>query len=171
MRRLSCARTRFSFTSDGMLERLLDRVFGDLVEDDAADGDLRLEHLRQVPADRLAFAVRVGGEQQLGRVLQRRLQVRDLLLLVVRDDVVRREVAVDVHAEPAPVLLLDLLGHLGGRLGQIADVAVARLDPVLVAEEAAQRLRLGGRFDDDERFSHAMPSDPVGDTSTFTTRA
>ena len=67
---------------DGFVERLLDRVFGDLVEDDPADGNLRLEHLRQVPADRLAFAVRVGGEQQLGRLLHGGLEVRDLLLLV-----------------------------------------------------------------------------------------
>ena len=78
-------------------------VFGDLVEDDAADGNLRLEHLRQMPADRLAFAIRVGGQQQLRRVLERGLQVRDLLLLVAGNDVVRREVAVDVDAEPPPL--------------------------------------------------------------------
>ena len=48
------------------------------------DGHLRLEHLREVPADRLAFAVGVGREQQLGRVLQRGLEVRDLLPLVAR---------------------------------------------------------------------------------------
>ena len=136
----------------GIVERLLDRVLGDLVEDDAADRNFRLEHLRQVPADRLAFAIGVGREQQLGRVLERGLQVRDLLPLVARDDVVGREVLLDVDAEPAPVLLLDLLRHFGGRLGQIADVAVARLDPVLVAEEAAERLRLRGRLDDDKRL-------------------
>ena len=149
MRRLSCARTRFSLTVARVLERLLDRVLGDLVEDDATHRNLRLEHLREMPADRFAFAVGVGREQQLGRVLDRGLQMRDLLLLVVGNDVVRREVAVDVDAEAAPLLFLDLLGHLGGRLGQIADVAVARLDAILRAEEASQRLRLRRRLHDD----------------------
>ena len=161
MRRLSCARTRFSLTSLGLLERFPDGILGDFVEDDAADRDLGLEHLREVPADRLAFAVRVGGEQHFGRVLERVLQVRDLLLLVAGDDVVRREVAVDVDAQPAPVLLLDLLGDFGGRFRQIADVAVARLDAVLRAEEAAERLRLRGRFDDHQRFCAAMLSQVV----------
>ena len=47
--------------------------------------------------------------------------------------------------------------HVGRRLRKVADVAVTRLDPVLVPEEAAQRLRLRGRFDDDKRFSsHAV---------------
>lgn len=131
-----------------MIERFLDGVLGNLVEDDATDGNLRLEHLCQVPADRLAFAIRVGREQQFGRVLHRGLEMRDLLLLVVGDDVVRLEVVVDVDAEAAPLLLLDLLRHLGRRFGQIADVAVARLDPVLGTEEAPQRFRLRGRLDD-----------------------
>ena len=159
MRRLSWARTRFSLTSDGLLERLVDRVLGDLVEDEPPHRDLRLQHLRQVPADRLAFAVRVGGQQQFGRVLDRGLEMRDLLLLLGRHHVVGGEVALDVHAQPAPLLVLDLLGDRGGRLGQVADVPVARFDPVLGSEEAAERLGLGGRLDDDERFSHCSGVD------------
>jgi hypothetical protein len=38
--------------------------------------------------------------------------MRDLLLLAARNDVVRREVVVAVHAEASPFLLLDLLGDL-----------------------------------------------------------
>src|SRR5688572_112412 len=34
-----------------VVERLAHRLFGDFVKDNAADGDLRLEHLRKVPAD------------------------------------------------------------------------------------------------------------------------
>jgi hypothetical protein len=34
-----------------MAERLFDRFFGDFVEDDAAHRNLRLEHLREMPAD------------------------------------------------------------------------------------------------------------------------
>ena len=139
-------------TSDRIVERLLHGVFGDFVEDDAADRNPRLEDLRQVPADRLAFAIRVGRQQQLGRVLDGGLEVRHLLPLVARDDVVRREVLLDIDTESAPVLLLDLLRDVRGRLREIANVTVARLDPVLVPEEAAQRLGLRGRLDDNQRF-------------------
>src|SRR6266550_399761 len=38
-------------------ERTADRVGRDLVEDHAPDWNLRLEHLEQVPGDRLALAV------------------------------------------------------------------------------------------------------------------
>ena len=86
----------------GMREGVVDRLFRDLVELDPADGDLGLEDLAQVPGDRLAFAVGVGRQQHFGGVLERRLQILDILLLVVRDDVVRREVAFEVHAKPAP---------------------------------------------------------------------
>src|SRR4030095_16346138 len=57
-------------------------------------------------------------------------------------------------AEPAPLLFLDVLGDFRSRFGEIANVPVARLDPIPVAEKASQSLRLGWRFDDDQRFSH-----------------
>ena len=38
-------------------------------------GTLRLQHLEQVPRDRLALAVLVGREVELVRVLERRLQL------------------------------------------------------------------------------------------------
>jgi hypothetical protein len=98
-----------------VIERLLDRVLGDLMEHDAAHRHLRLEHLRQVPADGFTFAVRVGGQQNLRRVFHRGLQMRDLLLLVVGNDVVGLEVTVDIDAESSPLLLLDLLGDFRRR--------------------------------------------------------
>ena len=137
-----------------MVERLAHGFLGDLVEHDAPDGNLGLEDLRQMPADRLPFAIRVGGQQQFGGFLERHLQVGHLLLLVAGNDVVRLEVLIDVDAEPSPVLLFDFLRDLSGRLGQITDVPKARFHPVLGAEEAAERLRLRWRFDYDERFSH-----------------
>jgi hypothetical protein len=109
-----------------------------------------------MPADRLAFAVGVGGEQQLRCFLESALEMRNLLLLVAWNDVVRREVLIDVDAEAAPALLLDLFGHFGGRFREIADMAVARLDAVLVAKEPAQGLRLRRRLNDDQRFCHSM---------------
>ncbi len=158
-----------------VLEGLFHRVFRDLVEDDAAHGNLRLEDLLQVPTDRLTLAVRVGGQQQFRRLFHRRLEMRHLLSLVRRDDVVRREVLIDIHTQPAPVFVLDLLRHLGGRLREIANVAIARLDSVLVAEKAAENLRLGGRFNDDEGFtSQPLPFALITfalcrDTSTYLT--
>ena len=49
----------------GLVERPLDRVARDLVEDHPAHGHLRLQHLEQMPGDRLALAVLVRREQEL----------------------------------------------------------------------------------------------------------
>ena len=111
-----------------LVERALDRVARDLVEDHAADGHLRLQHLEQVPGDRLALAVLVRREQELVGVGEQLLQLRDRLLLVRVDDVERLEVVLDVDAEARPRLLLVLLRDVGGALGKVADVADARLD-------------------------------------------
>ena len=131
-------------------ERLLDRALRDLVEDHAAHRDARLEHLAEVPGDRLALAVFVRGEVELARVLRELPELLDLVLLVGGDDVERLEVLVDVHAEPRPGLLLQLGRDLGGRRRQIADVPDRGLDDVLRAEESRNRPRLRGRFDDDQ---------------------
>ena len=96
-------------------ERLLDRRLGDLVEGDPER--LVVGHvggLGDVPGDRLALAVEVGGEIDLVGALGGLLDVGDLLAPVVRDHVLRFEVVVDVDAELA----------LARVLGQVADVAV-----------------------------------------------
>ena len=134
-------------------ERALDRRARDLVEDHAADRHLRLQLLHEMPGDRLAFAVFVRREQQLIGVLQLRLQVGDDLPLARVDDVDRLELAVDVDAEPGPLLVLVLRGYLGGVLRQVADVADRRLDDKVGAEVAGDRLRLGRRLDDHEPLS------------------
>ncbi len=156
-----------------MSERLFHRIFGDLVKDDPTDWDFRLENLREMPADRLAFAVRVGRQQQFGGVLYSGLQMGDLLPFVARHDVVRGEIAFDINAEPAPFLLLDRFGNFGGRFGKVADMTEARLDSIPVAKESPKRLRLRGRFDDDQRFSHVWRylGSPANHTSTFMTCA
>ena len=96
--------------------------------------------LGDVPGDRLALAVEVGGEVDVVGALGRLLDLGDLLAAVVGDHVFGREVVVDVDAELA----------LAGVLGQVADVAVGGEDPVVGAEVALDRPRLGGRFDDHE---------------------
>ncbi len=51
-------------------------------------GDLGLEHLEQVPGDRLALAVLICGEQDLVGVPEGALELGDGLRLAVVDDVV-----------------------------------------------------------------------------------
>ena len=110
MRRVSCASTSRASISRVSAERPLDRGPRDLVEHHPPHRDLRLEHLAQVPGDRLALAVFVRREQELVRVLELRLQVGDDLLLARVDDVERLEVLVDVHAEARPASPLSFAG-------------------------------------------------------------
>ncbi len=91
-------------------DRRLDGRLGDLVEDHPLDRHLGLERLQQVPGDRLALAVLIGGEEDLVDLLGQLDQLVDLLLAVRGDDVERREAVVDVDAEPRPRLLLYLAG-------------------------------------------------------------
>ena len=134
-------------------ERSRDRVARDLVEDHAANRDLRLQHLDQVPRDGLALAVLVRREQELVGVLQVLLQLGDDLLLAGIDDVVGLEALVDVHAQRAEALAL-LFRDVRGTVRQVADVADARLDGEVAAQVALDRPRLGGAFHYDQAFSH-----------------
>ena len=131
----------------GLLDGGPDRVAGDLVEDHPADGHLGVEHLQQVPRDGLALAVLVCREEQLVRVLERPLELGDLLLLVGVDDVVRLEVGVHVDRELPEAALLLARRQLG-RGRQVADVSDAGLDGETGPEVARDRLRLRGRLDD-----------------------
>ena len=95
-----------------------------------------------MPGDRLALAVLVRCEQELVRLGELLLQIRDDALLVGVDDVVRLELAIDVDAElavPGPVCRR----HVGGALGEVADVPDARLDDEVAPEVAGDRARLG----------------------------
>src|SRR5256885_254571 len=118
-------------------ERLPDGVLRDLVEQHAADLGAVAQGLRHVPGDRLTLAVGVGGDEHALRLLRRLLDLGEGLRLLLDGDVLRREAVVDVHAQLA--------------LRQVADVSHGRLDGVARAEVLADRLRLGGRLDDDER--------------------
>ena len=131
-------------------ERALDRGARDLVEDHAPHGNRRLQHLHEVPGDRLALAILVCREQQLVGALQLGLQIGDDLLLARVDDVERLELLVDVDAQARPGLALQRGGDLGGRVREVADVPDRRLDHVAVAQVARDRLRLGRRLDDHE---------------------
>jgi hypothetical protein len=134
----------------GLFEGALDRIGGDLVEDHAAHGNLWLQHLDQVPRDRLAFAVFVRREQELVRFGQPLPQARDDVLLVGVDDVEGLEVFLCIHAEPCPRHLLHAGRDVSGALRQVADVSDARFDDETRTEVAGDRPRFRGRLDDDE---------------------
>ena len=125
-----------------ILERLEDRVPGDLVENDAPGFLAReLQHRRQVPGDGLALAVEVGREKDFVGVLGELLELRDDFAAVGDDDVVRGKVVRDVHS------------HLG--LRQVAHVPERRAHFVLLAEVLVDGLGLGRGFDNDE-FGHLL---------------
>ena len=126
----------------GLVRRALDRLLGDLVEHHPADRHLGLEHLEQVPGDGLALAVLIGGQQELVGVLEQPLELGDLLALVGVDDVVRLEAVVDVDRELAVGTLLHVRRQLAG-VRQVPDVPDRRLDVVVLAEVAGDRLGLG----------------------------
>ena len=111
---------------------LMDRVAGDLVEDQPLEGHLRSQQLQEVPADGLPFAILVRCEVNVLRPLDRRLHLAHEFLLVLRDDVERLEVRVHVDARARPSLLLELGRDVRGVVGQVAHVAHRRLhDEVL----------------------------------------
>ena len=116
----------------------LDRRPGDLVEDHALDRDPGRQDLEEVPGDRLALAVLVGGEVQLAGVLEQVLELPDLVPLLAGDDVERLEVVVDVDAEAGPRLALVGRRDVGGVARQVPDVADRRLDEV-VARRGSRR--------------------------------
>ncbi len=118
----------------GLLDRLQDRTLGDLVEDDALGPIYReTQHFGQVPCDGLSFAVLIGGEPH-GLALGQPGELVDHLLLVGRNLVDGGEAAVDVDAQ---ILFRE-----------VADVAEARLDHEVLAEELLDGLGFGRRLDD-----------------------
>ena len=101
---------------------------------------LALELLGEMPADRFAFAIRVGRDVDVGRVLGGVLELLDDLLARLDRFVLLGEVVVDVHAELA--------------LRQVADVAHRRDDLVVAPEILVDGLGLRRRLDHDQCFCH-----------------
>ena len=124
-----------------VLHGLEDGVAGDSVEDDALDRLVAdrlpvLQHLQDVPGDRFAFAIGVGGEDQPVGVLHRRGDIRRALLRLVVD--------FPEHGE----IVRGIDGAVLG--GQIANVAIGGKHLVIRAQVLVDGLGLGRRFDDDE---------------------
>ncbi len=120
-----------------MRKRLVDGMLGDLVKDHALrQTRFDLGGFHQVPGDRLALAVGVGGQVNLSVTLRQFFQFLDNFLLLVGDAILRLEVMFDVHRKR--------------RAEQITDVADGGLHRVSLAEEAPHCPGLGGRFHNDQ---------------------
>ena len=83
-----------------VLERRQRRLFRDLVELDPL-GIGELQELGQVPGDRLAFAIGIGREIDVGRAFDRAAQLLDDVAFALDRQVFRREVVLDVDAQRA----------------------------------------------------------------------
>src|SRR5262249_8929510 len=123
-----------------VLHRLRHRLLGDGVEHHALDvlllqRALFLQYLEDVPGNGLAFAVGVGGEDELFGVLDGLGDVGEPLLRLGIDLPDHMEVGVRIDR---PVL---------GR--QVADMAEGRQDLIAGPEVLVDRFRLGGRLDND----------------------
>ncbi len=141
----------------GVLERLENRVLGDLGERDplgAGGGDA--EDLGDVEGDRLALAVVVGREDQIVRPLLRRSELSNGLLARVGHDVLGLEPLFGVDAQLA--------------LRQVADVPVGGPNRVVTTQVSLQGLRLRGRLHDDQRFRHEVDSFTGGGRAVFCRR-
>ena len=94
-----------------MLDRILDNVFGNGVESDAARLILgNTEFVRQMPGNGFAFAVRVCCEKDFIGILRFFFERADDIAFAADIDIMRRKVILDINAERA--------------FGQVADMAV-----------------------------------------------
>jgi hypothetical protein len=121
--------------------RLGDRSLGDGVEHHplhgrALDGLLLLQHLEHVPGDGLAFAIRVGGEDDLVGALGG------------HGDVVQPLGRLHVHVPRHGEVLVRPDRSILGR--QVADVTVGRQDRVVGSQILVDGLGLGRALDDDD---------------------
>ena len=123
----------------------VDGGLGDLAEGHPAPlviGDVH--GLHDVPGDGLALAIEVRGEVDQVRGGRRAGDGVELLATVLVDDVLGREVMLDVHAQLA----------LAGILGQVADMTVGGQHLVAFPQVSLDRPRLGGRLDDHQVLGH-----------------
>ena len=120
-------------------------LFGDLVKGDAVGlVGIQPQNVCQMPADSFAFAVRVGRQQHAVCVFGLALEFLDELFLAFDADVLRSIAVLHIDAQL--------------RRGQVADMAHACGDFVVIAQIFADGLRLGRRLHDNQfRHSSLLP--------------
>ena len=134
--------------------RLQDRVLGDGVEHHPVDALvleqlLVFQNLVDVPGDRLALAVGVGGENDPIGVLDRAADVAQAL----------RRLGVDLPAHGEIVVRID--GSVLG--GEIAHMAEGGVNAVVLAQIFVDGLCLGGRLDDHDFHSVSLGTPARGE--------
>ena len=130
----------------GGLDCLQRGGFGDLVKFDAL-GIFELQQFRQMPGDRLAFAIGVGREEHFGGRLRGSAQVLDHVALTFNREVTRGETVLDIHAERA--------------FGEVPDVPDRCLYHVARGQKLLDRTRFCRRLDDDQRRLHRFLKTPL----------
>ncbi len=127
-----------------MLDRLLYAFFGDLVEQDAPDLSVEAapEPGRDMEGDRLAFAIRVGGEVDVVLAFGLLFYLLDYFRLAGDHMVLGLEIMLDIDAERA--------------LGQIDDMTDRRSYLEIGSEVPLDGLCLCRRFNDYEVLGHGF---------------
>ena len=120
----------------GMGHALLDALLRDFVKGHAVGrSGVQPQNVRQMPADGLALAVRVGRKQHAIALFGLGLQLLDKLLLALDRDIFRLIAIFDINAQRTG--------------GQVAHMAHAGRDLVAAAQILANGLCLGRGFHDD----------------------
>ena len=122
-----------------MRERVLNRVLCNFVKLDAMNRfprDLIFQHGREMPRNRFAFAVGVGGKINFARALCVLAQFLNHIAFFRSDFVLGFEIVFNVHAQIF--------------LRQIANVSHRRAHAIIASEKFGNRFCLRGRFDNDE---------------------
>ena len=120
-----------------------------------------------MPGDRLALAVLVSREQELVGVREPLLERVDDLLLVLVDDVERLERMLDVDTQRAEAFPLRL-GNVRSAVGEVANMADARLHGELAAEVAGDGPRFRRALDDDQPRCHRRDTLAMRSAATAT---
>ena len=125
-------------------EGLIDRALGDLAERHPLQAVRRqLGVLGDMPGDRFALAIEVGGKPHLVGATRLVGQLVELLAAVLQRLVAQGEVMVHVHAQAL--------------LRQVTDMAIGRQHGVAGAQVSLDGLGLGGRLDDHQVARGTLP--------------
>ena len=103
-----------------------------------------------MPRNRFAFAILIGREVQLVCLFEQFLELRDLRLLVGRDDVERLEIVLSVDSKACPSLALVRRRNVGCAARQVSDVAYRRLHDISLTEVSGDGSGFGWGLDNDE---------------------
>ena len=101
-----------------------------------------------MPAYTFAFAVFVGRQNKFANLLQRIFEFGNQFFSVRTDHIERIKVIFDVDAQSGPGLLFEFCRDFLRAGGEVADMAHAGLNDVIVAQKACNFLGFRGRFDD-----------------------